>query len=90
MAEDDELPAEEAGGETEAASAWNILQSPAGKLVAAAGGGFVAYQCLRAASAIGDDAPAQPRVSYQRGGVGAGASARPGEVSALWWLNMGL
>ena len=58
MAEDDELPAEEAGGETEAASAWNILQSPAGKLVAAAGGGFVAYQCLRAASAIGDDAPA--------------------------------
>ena len=41
MAEDDELPAEEAGGETEAASAWNILQSPAGKLVAAAGGGFV-------------------------------------------------
>ncbi|KAH8066213.1 hypothetical protein JL722_630 [Aureococcus anophagefferens] len=56
MAEDDEQPAEEAGGETEAASAWNILQSPAGKLVAAAGGGFVAYQCLRAASAIGDDA----------------------------------
>ncbi|KAH8050010.1 hypothetical protein JL720_15479 [Aureococcus anophagefferens] len=54
MAEDDEQPAEEAGGETEAASAWNILQSPAGKLVAAAGGGFVAYQCLRAASAIGD------------------------------------
>ncbi|KAH8047632.1 hypothetical protein JL720_16054 [Aureococcus anophagefferens] len=58
MAEDDEQPAEEAGGETEAASAWNILQSPAGKLVAAAGGGFVAYQCLRAASAIGDDARA--------------------------------
>ncbi|KAH8046340.1 hypothetical protein JL720_16417 [Aureococcus anophagefferens] len=84
MAEDDEQPAEEAGGETEAASAWNILQSPAGKLVAAAGGGFVAYQCLRAASAIGDDAPAhvQPPAPAAAAPAPAPAAAAPAPAPA--------